>query len=473
VYQTFLSWRYLLARRTNLIGIMGIMVGTGAMIMILAIMTGFLEESRSAVRGNLADLIIEPTAWFDRHLDVPTGASAVLDIARDDPRVVSACAHLTWGGMISREDHLGSVTSSHMRRASGRSLPVAQLIGIDVADEIETTDFEEHLRREPGEMRTLPTEEDEDGRVVFTGFPVADATRPFRAPAGWSGDEPWAWVVVGEQLAYQNSLRPGSVINVATVVISPEDGEVGQSNRKFLVAGTLRSGENDIDRTLIYLDRRELADFLGNTMRFSQVLVRTSDYDLHAEQLGKDLAERLYEARLTASADPSTYGEVTTWEDQRRNMLRAIANERTLLGVMLSLVLAVAGFTIFAILSMMVSKKRRDIGILTALGATPGGIMRLFLFIGFWDGLLGSILGATLGILGALNIDGIEMWLSTLIGWQIFDRTIYIFDYIPAIVVPGHVISILVGAFLCTLLFAVVPAWRAARLHPIDALRYE
>ena len=143
------------------------------------------------------------------------------------------------------------------------------------------------------------------------------------------------------------------------------------------------------------------------------------------------------------------------------------------MGIMLSLVLLVAGFTIFAILSMMVTEKRRDIGILTALGATPKGVMELFLLIGFWDALLGASAGAVAGTLLAVRIDPIERWLSSTFGVQIFDRSVYLFDHIPSVVEPLRLALIVLGAFVCALGFAAIPAWRAASLDPLDALRYE
>ena len=143
------------------------------------------------------------------------------------------------------------------------------------------------------------------------------------------------------------------------------------------------------------------------------------------------------------------------------------------MGIMLSLVLVVAGFTVFAILTMMVAEKRRDIGILAALGATPRGTLWIFLLIGFWDALLGALGGAAAGVLGATYIDSIERALSNALGVQIFDRQVYLFDHIPAVIDPVSVALIVLGAFLCTLTFAAIPAWRASRMNPIDALRYE
>jgi lipoprotein-releasing system permease protein len=121
----------------------------------------------------------------------------------------------------------------------------------------------------------------------------------------------------------------------------------------------------------------------------------------------------------------------------------------------------------------MVTEKRRDIGILSALGATPRGVLQMFLMIAFWDALLGGVAGAVLGTWGAIEIDAFERWLSRTLGIEIFDRSVYLFDHIPSVVQPLWVGTIVLGAFLCALVFAALPAWRAARLDPLEALRYE
>jgi lipoprotein-releasing system permease protein len=121
----------------------------------------------------------------------------------------------------------------------------------------------------------------------------------------------------------------------------------------------------------------------------------------------------------------------------------------------------------------MVTEKRRDIGILCALGSTPGGILGMFLMVAFWQAIVGATLGAVIGVVAAWNIDPIERWLSRTLNIEIFDRTVYYFDHIPSIVEVSGVALIVLGAFSCTLLFAAIPALKAARMHPIDALRYE
>jgi lipoprotein-releasing system permease protein len=448
MYRTFLSWRYLMARRTNLIGIVGILVGVGALILILSIMSGFLEESRKTLRGSLSDVIVSPSPLVLQG-DSPRARSAepVLERVRSDPRVQAATPHLVWGAMLTQEGVEGGLRTQWNFSGDGAP-PFVQLIGIDVESEFETTE----LRRALSEVSP----------AWGSGIRVEDVEHPFAPWSGYRGDEPWSWIVVGEGVAHMHGLRRGSLVNLVTVIPDPETGAIHQANRHFLVGGTFRTGENEVDYGRVYLDRRELSDFLGGTSEYSEVLVRLRDYARDAASVCADLTEELLAAGLIRGRDGR---EVRTWEQYKQNLLGAIENEKVLLGIMLSLVLVVAGFTVFAILSMLVTEKRRDIGVLTALGATPRGILRLYLMIAFWDALIGSTLGAVVGVLGAWNIDDIEKWLSSTLRIQIFNRRVYLFDHIPAVVDPLGVVLIVAGAAL--------PPGGAPRLHPIDALRYE
>jgi len=452
MYKSFLSWRYLLRRPVNLIGIVGILVGTGALILILSIMSGFLEETRRTVRGSLADLIIEPTNRLRANgRAVPVEPSKILELVRADPRVSGACAQLTWFGLLAPT---GSASPVQIFDPQNASRAGVQLFGIDPADEFQVSELRSALTRAPrrGAER------------------VTDPDRPFEPPPEYVPDgKPIPSVVVGEQLAELFDLKRGSVINIVTANPRPEDTELKPSNRHFVVAGTFRTQDNETDMARIYMDRRELMDLLGPPRTFSQVLVKLKDYDHQGKLVRDELSEKLYRAGLTAGY----LSEVRTWEQFKEILLGAIGNEKVLMAIMLSLVLLVAGFTVYAILSMMVTEKRRDIGILCALGAAPRGIQMLFLMIGFWDVLIGAGLGALIGVVGAFKIDAIELFISNLFGIQIFNRDVYLFDYIPSVVDPVAVALIVLGAFVCTFLFAIIPAWRASRLHPLDALRYE
>ena len=280
-------------------------------------------------------------------------------------------------------------------------------------------------------------------------------------------------MLIGAQLAQPWGLGRGDEIEIATISYNLASGDVGEPcNQRYVVAGIFRSGDNETDQTRVYFDRPVLAKLLGRTEYFTHILVKLIDYERDKQRSVEEFYPRLAAAGLVQGPG-SGFREVQTWEQQKDYFLRAVENERFLMALMLSLVMVVAGFTVYALLSMMVLEKRRDIGILCALGATPGGIMSVFVLIGFWQALFGALIGAVLGVWGALKVDALEQWLSRTMGFQIFDRNVYYFDHIPAIVEPVWVAVIVLGAFVCTLVFAALPAIRAARMNPIDALRYE
>ena len=460
MYRWFLSMRYLRARKTNLIGIGGIFVGVGALILILSIMTGFLEETRRSVRGSLSDLVIAPRFGASKEDSVPTDPAKILAEVRADPRVKAAAAHLVWYCQVAKE---GADADSMIRILSSSqsgNLSAVQIVGIDLPAEFEATEFKASLERE-----------------VKYGARVDNAEQPFAVPERYSPSPLEAGVVVGEKLYSNLALRRGDRIKLATIVEDPARSDSFLTpSRTYVVVGTFRSKENEMDMSRIYLDRAEMIDFLSSPIQYSEVLVKLKhETEATSKALKAELGVRLAENRLIfgyINLD-NEFDEVKTWREFRGVLLGAIENERVLMGIMLSLVLLVAGFTVFAILSMMVTEKRRDIGILTALGATPRGVLETFLLIAYWDALIGALLGAIFGTWGALKIDSIERWLSKTFGVQIFNRDVYLFDTIPSVVDPVAVALIVLGAFVCALLFAAIPAWNAAKLDPLEALRQE
>lgn len=454
----FLSWRYLIHRPTNLIGVVGIFLGVGALIMILSIMTGFLDETRRSMRGSLSDLMLILRASETRR---PFQAEKILEVVRADPRVAAASAHLSWPCFFTRQggNSLSMLSDPQMSRNA-----FVQLAGIDADDEKSATEFHASLVRAP-----------------IYGESVADPRQPFAPPPEYDATVgmPRASVIVGDQLFDAHRLRRGDFVTLIIPVRDPQSEHgFAAKEREFVVAGSFRSSENEMDLERVYVERGQLARFMvgvneedplpADATSVSQVLIKLNDYERDGADVAMALRSKLRENNLI---DGNCM--LVTWEQFRGSLLGAIENERVLLGIMLSLVLLVACFTVFAILSMMVSEKRRDIGILTALGATPRLSLMVFLAIGFWDALIGAVLGACTGVVLALKIDGIERWLSDALDVQIFNRNVYIFDTIPSVVTPLAVAAIVLGAFTCTLLFAAIPAWRAARLDPVEALRNE
>jgi len=460
VYRSFLSLRYLRKRRTNWIGTAGIALAVAALILILSIMSGFLAESRGILRGSLADLIIQPRqgeALQDGSM-IPTRPAALLEAVRSDPRVAGACPQIQHAGLINIRGR-GNLALDPRRR----DFQIVQLIGIDPADEYQATELRSAL--EATSLYNIPR-------------PV-DVDEPFGIPPEYDpralDERPLERVILGEQLALAWRLERGDTVDIVTMSQQAIEDGSQPSNQRYVVAGMFRSGDNEMDSGRVYLERRVLADLIGEGDYFTHMLVKLVDYERDADQIVVDLQQQLADKGLLHEPrfDFGRIDEIKTWEQFKQVFLAAVENEKSLMGIMLSLVMIVAGFTVFALLSMMVSEKRRDIGIISALGGTPAGILSVFLLIAFWQALVGTVLGAAAGIWAAVEIDSIERWLSSTFGVQIFDRDVYYFDHIPSVIEPFGVAAIMLGAFACTLLFAAIPALRAARMHPIDALRYE
>jgi len=172
-------------------------------------------------------------------------------------------------------------------------------------------------------------------------------------------------------------------------------------------------------------------------------------------------------------AFPADLYAVASWKDKQGPLLAAVDMEMAVLNILLFLIVAVAGFGILAIFFMIVVEKTRDIGILKSLGARASGIAGIFLGYGLFLGLVGAGAGLGLGLAIALNINAIRAGVEWLTGQRVFDPSIYYFFTIPTIIDPATVAWIVAGAVGIAVASSVLPALRAARLHPVEALRHE
>jgi len=230
---------------------------------------------------------------------------------------------------------------------------------------------------------------------------------------------------------------------------------------KFRVADTFQTRRYDYDANvvLIPLDAAEkLVDSKGGV---SGVNIRLDDYG-KAPEVVKMLRGKLGPLFL-----------VQTWEEQERNFLEAVHMEIFLMAVILSVVGVLAGFCIFAILSMTVYEKRRDIGILKAVGFTPGAIAMVFLFDGGTIGVCGAAFGALVGRLFVAYINEVAAFVKGLTGWTPFPQDVYYFTEIPRNMAWSIPAVMAVAAVLCSLAFSVIPALKAARMDPVETLRFE
>ena len=231
---------------------------------------------------------------------------------------------------------------------------------------------------------------------------------------------------------------------------------------RVVVVDYFKSEMSDYDANYVFVPLQFLQHLRTMENRVTSIQIRLKNYD-HAKEVVD---------RLTAlfSGDP-VY--VETWEKKQGALLSAISVEKGILNVLLFMIILVAGFGILAIFSMIVVEKTRDIGIMKALGASNGGVLKIFLSYGLLLGTVGSSVGTGIGILFTVYINEIEWGLSKLTGQTIFPRDTYYFDKIPTDIQTTSVLLVNVGAILIAVMFSVLPALRAAMLHPVRALRYE
>ena len=255
------------------------------------------------------------------------------------------------------------------------------------------------------------------------------------------------------------TLEPGDDVVVTTIS--------GQGLKpvewRCAVCDYFRSEMSEYDANYVFVPIEELQRLRTMEGRATSLQIRIKDYrDLHAV---KDRLQTLLPAHWELS--------VHTWEDKQGPLLAAISIEKGILNVLLFMIIAVAGFGILAIFSMIVVEKTRDIGILKALGASNAGVLNIFISYGLLLGLVGAMLGSAFGVGITIHINEIEQLLTRWTGHELFDRSVYYFNEIPTDLNVWSVLLINLGAVSIAVLFSVLPALRAALLHPVRALRYE
>ena len=238
----------------------------------------------------------------------------------------------------------------------------------------------------------------------------------------------------------------------------------------FTIADFYSSNMHEYDSSFAFVPLSELqklrgmVDPLTGEGAVSAIQIKLND--------GADLNE--VRDRLLARFPPTQFAlNIRTWQDSQRPLLSAIQMELTILNILLFMIIAVAGFGILATFFMIVVEKTRDIGILKALGAPSHGVMSIFLGYGMSLGAVGTGVGVVIGLLFVAYINKIADFVSLITGQEVFDPEFYYFDKIPTIVSPTMVVLVGLGAILIAVLASVLPALRAARLHPVEALRYE
>ncbi|SFM51985.1 lipoprotein-releasing ABC transporter permease subunit [Marinobacter zhejiangensis] len=267
-------------------------------------------------------------------------------------------------------------------------------------------------------------------------------------------------IIVGRMLAVSLRLQVGDRVTVVLPEASITPAGVLPRLKRFTVKGIFSVGaELDGNYTLIHMD--DAAKLMRTEGRAQGVRLLVDDLfraPLVAEEAALALGGRYF---------------VSDWTRSHGNLFQAIRMEKTMIGLLLMFIVAVAAFNIVSTLVMVVTDKTSDIAILRTMGATPGRIMRIFIIQGAVIGIVGTLVGTLLGVLGAYNISGFISWLEAFLGHKFLNAEVYFISYLPSQLQWADVAIISGAGLAMSLLATIYPAWRASRVEPAEALRYE
>jgi lipoprotein-releasing system permease protein len=426
-FSLFLALRYLKPKRTSisvitLISVVGVMLGITVLIVVISVMTGFDRELRAKVLG------------FEPHISVTSDGvmsdwRAIKTKIDNTPDVIASAPYVQ-GPVIA--DHNGRIVT-----------PIIQ--GIDPDKEQKIVDLKKLIKEGSADLS-------DDGALVGTrlaaalGLTVGDKVTIYAAGNIRS--------ILEELKRSQNNPKAKSktLADLENEVVMPAD---------LTVTGIFESGRYDYDFNVVFVP-----------LHIGQELYSLAD-DVHGIAVETDNpygAEAVKQA-LNRTLQPQATAE--TWIDRNKDRFDAIRVERNVMFIILMFLIIIAAFSIMNTLITVTVQKTREIGIMKALGARTWQIVWVFLSQGMLVGVFGNATGLALGMLLIRYRNEFKEWLAHTLHIQIFPADIYEFTSIPAQVVPHDVAIICISAFFICSFAALIPAYFAARLDPVKALRYE
>jgi len=268
-------------------------------------------------------------------------------------------------------------------------------------------------------------------------------------------------ILLGRELAQVLGIGLGDKVTVVTPELNVTPAGLMPRIKRFTVVGLFEVGMSEYDRGMALLHIADAAKLMRLGDAVTGVRLKLDDMWL-APQVARDLAFSL-----------GGYYRVGDWTQQHRNFFSALQTEKRMMSLILFLIVAVAAFNIVSALVMVVTDKQSDIAILRTLGASPGSVMGVFVIQGVAIGLIGSLLGVALGVLLALNVEPVVAAIENLFHIRFLDPSIYYISRLPSDLHWADVGLIGGSAFFMALLATLYPAWRASRVQPAEALRYE
>ncbi|MGO4724394.1 MULTISPECIES: lipoprotein-releasing ABC transporter permease subunit [unclassified Inquilinus] len=414
-FERTVAFRYLRARRKE--GFISVIAGFSLVGILLGVAT--LIIVMSVMNGFRAQLV-QRVLGLDGHLSVTAKASAGLpdygplaDRLRQVPGVLRVTPVIQDQALVSRDSSLQGAAYAAVR-------------GVEPAD---------FLNR-PAIAKSLYIDKPED----FSG---TDA------------------IAIGSGLAGQFGVRVGDELTLVTPHFNRTAfGSVPRS-KTYVIAGIFSTGRPEYDSATVYMP-----------LEAAQLLFQMKGQAGGLELFVAD-PERLDAVRAAVAQAAGPGLQVSDWRDANATIFTALQVERNVMFIILTLIILVAAFNIVSSLVMLVKDKGSDIAILRTMGATRGAILRIFFLTGATIGLVGTAAGLALGLALAANVDAIRAWLQGVLGPETFAAEFSFIAQLPARVDAGQVVWVCLLAVGLTFLASIFPAWRAARLDPVEALRYE
>ena len=417
-YELWIGWRYTRAKRNNhfisfisLTSMIGIALGVMALIVVLSVMNGFQDELRQRILGVASHIEVRS---FDAGLS--DWQHVQQQIQSVPPRLLSSpvqgmAPYIMAQGMLTRDQAVQGVLIRGV-------LPMQESAVSELATEMKAGQL---AALEPGKFN----------------------------------------IVLGADLAQALGVHLGEKV----VLMAPQ-GQVTPAGlvpriKQFTVSGIFQVGmyEYDAGLALIHLDDAAKLYRMGDQV--SGIRLKLADLFM-ADRVSRELMQAL---------GPDYY--ITDWTQQHANFFKAIQMEKRVMFIILALIVAVAAFNIVSTLVMAVTDKRADIAILRTMGATPQAIRRMFVVQGAMIGVIGTVSGAVLGVILALNIETVVPWIERTFNVQFLSKDVYYISDLPSKLMWSDVTAIVGLSIVLSLVATLYPSGRAAKMNPAEALRYE
>lgn len=458
MYIFFLAGRFTFVRPVSYLAMVAIGLGVMALIVVVSIMNGFLAETRAFLRGTTADIVVTPLHSHRSRVAPGMTSADLLPIPREEieavvnghPSVQGAAVRLVRPAVFKIHGRPMQLLDT----TNGAGLTQVLVLGVEPDVEAEVSGFRDYLEvvgdsflrvEDPADPFELPRSRIRDPRLRMANLPT---------------------VLMSRDLMLRLGLSKGDAVELVTVpdTIDLGSDQIAKTSQTFVLSGAFDTGHHTFDEKHVFVDRGAFLTWTNVAHGVSELYVKLdpqADFDVVRDEL----REGFLRQRLPAV--------VETWRDRHAIWLNAVENERTILFVIFGFFLLLVCTITYSVLTMMVQGKTRDIGILSAMGAPTGGVGRIFGTCGAYIATFGGIFGLVAGTLLAQNINAVKDFLEDTFGIEIFRKDVYAFTDIP--VELSHQLDLLIAA--ATIVGAVVicqiPAWRAARMDPVEALRHE